>query len=414
VAGLVRGFHPLRWLLCLVGLGLTGGTLVAARACLDREPPDFSGWWQQPVEHAQALWDDTLGGPADRAVVCGGPLLALNIMLWCLIGGYLARHELVARRSGRPDDREGPGELRAGTFVLGWWKTLLACYPVILLLAFLCFIPIGVAILVNTWGGGFGAVLVAVLLPVLLLVSLPMLVFVLGSLAWPLLPVAVAAECDDAFDALARSVSYSFNRPVRFLLLTALAVGLAGLPLAALTLLAEQMRDWHPRVRQTVVLFGAGLAASVFWSLQTLVYLHLRRVIDGTDAGALADERPPDATPKPPAPGGASAEPPPPVETRPAGAWSRLRAEFLLRVIAIASYCLTYWLFAAFSSGPVEWLGWVLSGQLILPADDAYRVAAVIAGLWFLVWLVFPSVLLVRSRRPVTGVGPDEQAREPR
>jgi hypothetical protein len=411
LAGLVRGFHPLRLLLSLVGLVLTGSSLVVAKACFDRAPPDFPSWWQDPIEHAQALRDDILGGSAGRAVVCGALLLVLNIMLWCLIGGCLARHELVARLSGRHDTPEGPGQPSTVAFVLGWWKTLLTCYPVLLLLVFFFLIPMGVAILVNTWCGGFGAVILAVLLPVVLVVALFLLVFGFGSLAWPLMPVAVAAECSDQFDALSRGVNYPCQRPISFLLLTATAVGLAGLPLGALTLLAEQMRDWQPWARQTVVLFGAGLAASLFWSLQTLVYLHLRWAIDGVDAGAVADGPPPNVSSKPPSPGSASAEPAPEGETRPAGAWSRLRGEILPRGAVIASWCLTYWLLASFSSGP-EWLGWGLSGNLIPPVEGAYRVASVIAGVWLLVLLVMPGVL-ARFHRRGAAVPPDEKAQEP-
>jgi hypothetical protein len=84
----------------------------------------------------------------------------------------------------------------------------------------------------------------------------------------------------------------------------------------------------------------------------------------------------------------------------------------MFRCAVIASWCLTYWLLASFSSEPVEWLGWVLGGQLILPADDAYRVAAVIAGLWLLIGLVLPSVIMARRQRRATEEGRDEKAQE--
>src|SRR5258707_471311 len=103
LVGLIHGFHPLRWFLCLVGLVFTGISLVVAQACFDLGPLDFPGWWQRPTEHADALRTDILGGSVGRAVIRGGPLLAFNIAMWCLIGGWIARHHLLARRPERYD-----------------------------------------------------------------------------------------------------------------------------------------------------------------------------------------------------------------------------------------------------------------------------------------------------------------------
>jgi hypothetical protein len=409
LTGLVRGFHPLRWLLCLAGLVLTGSSLVIAKACFDQEQPDFSGWWQEPIEHAHQLQDDILGGSAMRAVLRGVPLLTLNIMLFCLIGGCLARQELVARRSRRHDYHEKPGKLGTMAFMRSRWKTLLWCFPLTLFIMLFFFIPIVVASFVNAWCGGFGALIVAAMLPVLLMASLVLLIFGFGSLAWPLMPIAVAAECNDQFDALSRSMSYPLKRPIGFILLTSFAVGLACLPLGILTYVSEKT-GWQPWARQTLILTGAGFAASLFWSLQTLVYLHLRWAIDGVDAGAVADGPPPKA----PSPEKAPVEPAPSGETLPVGVWRRrLHREVLFRGAVIVSWCLTYWLLANFSSGPAEWLGWVLCGQLVPPAEGAYRVASVIAGLWLLAWLAFPTVLWAKIMRHKTEKRRDEKAQEP-
>src|SRR5262245_15096117 len=103
LAGLLRAFHPLRWLLCLAGLGLTGLTLLATQSYLDPDAADSTDWWARPIEHAQELrnlvLDQSLGG----TILRGGPLLALLLALWSLVGGWIARAELLARRRGRPD-----------------------------------------------------------------------------------------------------------------------------------------------------------------------------------------------------------------------------------------------------------------------------------------------------------------------
>jgi hypothetical protein len=259
LAGLGRSFHPFRWLLCLVGLVLTWGSLVIAKACFELTPPDFSAWWQEPIEHSHELQDDILGGSAVRAFLRGVPVLTLNIVLWCLIGGCLARLELMARRSASRDTPEEPGELCSVAFIRSRWKPLLFCFPLSLSIMLFVFVPIGVASFVNTWCGGFGALIVAALLPVLLFASLVLLIFVLGSLAWPLMPIAVAAECSDQFDAFSRSMNYAFQRPISFLLLTSFGVGVACLPLGGLSLVSEQI-GWQPWIRQTVVLIGAAFA----------------------------------------------------------------------------------------------------------------------------------------------------------
>lgn len=411
LVGLVHSFHPLRWLLGLVGLGLTGFSLVAARACLNPGPLDFAGWWQQPTENADALCADILGGSVGRAVVRGGPLLAFNTMLWCLIGGWIARHHLMARRPERYDSPEKIKELSATAFLCGWWRSLLACCPLLLFLVLLFLAPVLIAGYVNAWFGGAGAVVVALLLPIVLLAGLLLLVFVLGALAWPLMPVAVAAECGDVFDALSRSVNYLFQSPIRFLLLTAIAVALAGLPLGFLFLFAESLAAWPQDARRVAVALGAGLAASQFWTLQTLVYLHLRRAIDEVGAEVIADERSREA--HQPTPENKTVESPVPGATRPVGGAIRLRATILTLGAVVASWCLTYWLFTRVSSGPTAWLGWGLSEDLIPPAEGAYKVASVIAGVWVAIWLVWPLLLWIVNRRRAALAVQDAETREP-
>jgi hypothetical protein len=319
-----------------------------------------------------------------------------------LIGGWIARHELAARRRGQYDIAEVPLEPGATGFLVGWCKPLLACCLLILGFVFILLLPMFLAGWLNTWLGGMGAVVVSLLLPVLLVVDLVLLVVALGALAWPLMPVTVAAECSDSFDAISRSYSYSFQRPVRFLLLTATALVLAGLPLGIVYALAENLTGWEPDVRQTVFVLAAALSLSMFWSLQTLVYLHLRAVVDGVEASVIAVGPPPQEAVKT-SPEGKTAEAPAEVpaagDSRPAGQRPSLRGTILLLGAAIGSWCLTFWLLGRASSGPTTWLGWGLGETFIPPAEGIYRVASMIAALWGVIWLALPLVVAVRRLR---------------
>jgi hypothetical protein len=368
----------------------------AALSFFGQGPVDLSGWWEEPVEHAQALRAEILDGSLGRSVLRGGLLLALTSALWCLVGGWIARHELVARRRGRDDGTGERVEPGATAFLAGWWKRLLLCCPSVLLLVLLLLLPMFVAGWVSTWFGGLGALVVSLLLPVLLVADLTLLAVVVGVVAWPLMPVTMAAECGDQFDALSRSYSYLFVRPFRFLLLTAAALGLAGLPLGVLYHFAGEMTAWPPDVRRTVCLLAAALSVSIFWSLQTLVYLHLRAVIDDVDAGAVAVGVRPGGRVKTP-PEGKTAEVPTPEDPSPDGGRSPVARTILLLAGVVGSWCLTFWLFTRASGGQTEWLGWGLSDTVIPPAEGAYRVASVIAGLWGVAWLALPLVRAVRQ-----------------
>src|SRR5262249_17460003 len=151
-------------------------------------------------------------------------------------------------------------------------------------------VPVILAGWVNEWLGGPGALVVSLLLPLVLVADLAFLLLALGAVTWPLMPVAVAAECGDRFDALARSYPYFFQRAIWSLVLTSSALALAVLPLGAAYNISEQMSAWLPVARLAVFFLAAGLSASIFWSLETLVYLHLRAAIDGVDGGEVAVE----------------------------------------------------------------------------------------------------------------------------
>ena len=146
---------------------------------------------------------------------------------------------------------------------------------------------------------GIGAAIAWVLGFVPLLLGLVMALILLGlALGWPLMHATVAAEGEDAPDALSRSYSYVNQRLARYAahLLASLAIGAIGLLLAiAFARVVLALADWGvglgaSEVPESARLFWArvvrmlvhGWAYSYFWSAASIIYLILRRDVDGT------------------------------------------------------------------------------------------------------------------------------------
>lgn len=130
----------------------------------------------------------------------------------------------------------------------------------------------------------------------------------------------------------------------------------------------------------------AGLSASVFWSLQTLVYLHLRWGVDSTDANELAGAT--DAEP-------AAASPPTPTAGR-----SLLTTLALMGLMA-ATWVVTARLFARLGGENAGWLGWGVGDRFRPDADGLYFFASLLAAGWGFLWVTAPvAVALRRALRP--------------
>ncbi len=160
------------------------------------------------------------------------------------------------------------------------------------------------------------------------------LAFILGALAvaWPLIHATVAAEAEDGFDALSRSYAYVHQRPGRYAayLVIAWLIGCVGLFFVEVfTQLVLHLSHWsltftapgpllNSLLGQTSADAGSGgsglhsfwLSAVglllhgwiyvYFWTSTSLIYLLLRRSVDGTDLHQVAvDEA---ALPKPTTP----------------------------------------------------------------------------------------------------------------
>jgi hypothetical protein len=390
-AGL-RALHPARWVLALAGLAATAVAAALFQALFAWHAPRLADWFAEPAAQVQALGTHLAGRSTLGIAIRLGTLLSVVAGIWGVIGGWIARHELLARHRGQPyatAERIEPGPTGLVTRQL---KNLVVGFPAILLMCALLSLPLVLAGGVNHLGG-MGAVIVAVLLPVVLVADLILLLIALGLTAWPLMPVTIAAENSDTFDALSRSYNYAYQRPLRFVLLTAVATAAAAAPTAAvLYVLAGPIENWVAASGHPAVWAAAGLSLSIFWSLQTLVYLRLRTAVDETDAGEIAHDGQPKPEPAPAVAEGGETKPPAPKPS--------LRLDLLNQLLILgfmaATWIVTAWLFGRLGGETAGWLGWGIGDGFRPPAEGLYEVASVIAGVWGAIWIAAPVVVALR------------------
>jgi hypothetical protein len=273
-AAVVRALSPARLLAVVLGLALTQ-LLLAVPLMVQQQPVNLG---QPPWELVQAL----VAEGSARTVFWGLVLGALVGSAWGLVGGWIAWLEFRAQQPAQET-------LSALSFLL--WKARSLCSPVLAVLLFVfTLVALGwVASVVNImFPFGFGAVLLALLLPVLLLIGLVVVVCTLGCVALPIMPAATAAEGGDTFDALSRGFSYHFQRPLEYAGWWGLALVLAALPLlGSLSLARGEQPLVGPDAGTIVLWIGLVLSLSVFWSLQPLVYVKLRKLVDGVEETEL-------------------------------------------------------------------------------------------------------------------------------
>ncbi len=154
------------------------------------------------------------------------------LIVWSVVGGAIARIAVVQAATGQ---RLGiPAALR---FATG------RCFPLIgtplVVLGGLA-IPAGVCTLMGLLyqlPRPGGELVAGALAFVPLLLGLVMAWLLVGLTAgWPLMVASIAAQGEDTFDALSRSFSYVFQRPVAYILYTVLAwvLGTVGLLIVGL------------------------------------------------------------------------------------------------------------------------------------------------------------------------------------
>jgi hypothetical protein len=155
--------------------------------------------------------------------------------------------------------------------------------------------------------------------PIVLFIGLIEAILLAGlSVGWPLMYAAISAEGSDSFDALSRSYSYVYQRPLNYLMYALSAFVLGALGLIVVHLFAfgveqlafwsvswgsgveratEAMKAslgisadpstwgsnlfwfWHGVIRLIVLAF----AFAFFWTASTAIYLLLRYDVDGAE-----------------------------------------------------------------------------------------------------------------------------------
>ncbi len=223
------------------------------------------------------------------------------VAVWGIAGGAIARIAVVQAAEGR-----GVGLGSAARFALGRAVALIAA-PLTPILASMIFAAglAGFGLLYRI-PGGVGATVAAFLGFLPLLAGLVMALILLGLAAgWPLMIVTVAAEGEDAPDALSRAYSYVNQRLARYATHAAVAWGIGAVALGLVIAFARVVLGLADRgvalgmparpvatdLSETVrggwaLLVGLLVHAwiySYFWSAASILYLILRRDVDGAE-----------------------------------------------------------------------------------------------------------------------------------
>ncbi|MGL6225377.1 MAG: hypothetical protein ACRC10_01980 [Thermoguttaceae bacterium] len=233
----------------------------------------------------------------------------LMIVLWTFIGGAITRTAALQLTIGRYERCS-----QIYQFLNKHWKSYIGALAVPLFGIVFCATILSIAGLLFQLP--VLNYIIAVCFPVLLLLGFVISLLGIGLLfAWPLMFAAISVDGSDAFDAVSRSYSYIFQRPLHYLFYfctaallgmvgwffiawlidfaTYLAVSWCGVPylnFAAMQLPigTEYLQKVTPYQRIVLSwswcfqLTKVGFLFSYFWTSSTLVYLLLRRSVDGT------------------------------------------------------------------------------------------------------------------------------------
>ena len=276
--------------------------------------------------------------PFTYCLLCG----LWELAVWALLAGAIVRIVALAlARESRASLVEGLkfGAMKWPQFFLSALLPLLG----VIVLSFLVGVVFGLIMRAD-----FGVLVMSFFWPLLLVASLVMAILLLGLLfGWPLMWPTIGAEGTDSFDALSRSYSYTFQRPLHYLFYAIVAgvIGLlaahvvayiveetnqlavwsaswgsgsermqaiesaapAPLPPATVTPLSppatvnpeEQTASWSLRTGHDVLgfwkgcvrLLGTAYLYSYFWTAATAIYFLLRQSVDGTEPDEVAVER---------------------------------------------------------------------------------------------------------------------------
>jgi hypothetical protein len=267
----------------------------------------FGAWWRLLRPFWLAL--DLQRGPKELAYLLLAGLWSLAT--WAFFGGAITRIAAVELSC-----EERVGLMPALRYACGKWRAYFAAplFPVLAIagLALLVFLPS--LLLRYEWG----LLVVAITWPIGLLFGLIMTVLVLWAVfGWPLMFPTISTEGTDSFDAVSRSYSYLFQRPLHYLFYALMAAVLGTLGWLLVSNFAAGvigMSNWAaswacgaPRIEEIigggnnldqvgsagaavlgfwtgcVKLLAVGFLYGFFFTAATAIYLLLRRDVDDTE-----------------------------------------------------------------------------------------------------------------------------------
>jgi hypothetical protein len=278
-------------------------------------------------------------GSLSCLVLCG----LWGVMIWAFFGAAITRMAAVQLAT---DERIGmTAAIRhAGSKWLSYFFAPLL--PILaLLIPAVCVFILGLLLAID-WTLPLFMLLAGLIWPLVLIAGFLMALLLLGLVfGWPLMWATISTEGTDAFDALSRGYSYTFQRPLRYLFYAVVAAIVGGLGWLLVRNFASGiiwMGYWaaslgcgSARIEsimgageplQGLAWAGAGLVHlwtgcvkllavgylfSFFWNASSCIYLLLRRDVDHTqmDEVFLDADASEDATPFPPIGGDASDTP---------------------------------------------------------------------------------------------------------
>lgn len=254
---------------------------------------------------AQVCDLENSGGQMVRALLEAGWCL----VVWTLIGGAIARIAAVRLTCA---DRLGIG---AALKFVGQKAVPLVTTPLIPMFGIVILSACVAAFGLIYWlPKPAGPMIAGVLAFLPLLAGLLLTLIVLGlAIGWPLMQASVAVEAEDGFDAVSRSYAYVYQRPWHYAGYVILAsilgiIGLAfvelfgrlvlyfaafGLTLSNKAEIIASYYDVSPTVETSMVSMTHGIwvmlvqglvhgwVYAYFWTAMTVIYLLLRRDVDG-------------------------------------------------------------------------------------------------------------------------------------
>lgn len=290
--------------------GLSGsGMLAPIASVISDDGPSLgrpvTNPYLDPLRRLSAPWRQIFD--ASQSITGTGFLLLCAVWaaaVWALFGGAMTRAVVVQLA------REEAIALGSATkHASKHWKSYFAAplFPIVAVTAVV--LPaFGIGLLMH-----ISPAIGALLWPIALVCGLIAAIMLVGlAVGWPLMHAAISTEGSDSFDALSRSYSYVYQRPLHYLLyaVSAAILGAFGLIVvevfvAAVQSLAAWGTSWGSGAellqetlaagkstwagtlfwfwRGVVDAIVLGFAFAFFWAASAAIYLLLRHDVDGTE-----------------------------------------------------------------------------------------------------------------------------------